>query len=133
MPDVVTDTHALIWYLEDSPRLGPDARSAFEACDRGESVVYVPTICLVEIVYLQEKGRIPTDLKSALYDALQAGNTGLVPYSLTLEVVDALAKVPRADVPDMPDRIIAATAVHLGVPLISRDRKLQLSSVETIW
>ncbi len=29
MPDVVTDTHALIWYLEDSPRLGPDARSAF--------------------------------------------------------------------------------------------------------
>jgi len=22
MRDVVTDTHALIWYLEDSPRLG---------------------------------------------------------------------------------------------------------------
>ena len=133
MPDVVTDTHALIWYLEDSPRLGADARSAFEACDRGESVIYVPTICLVEIVYLQEKGRIPTNLESALYDALQAGNTGLVPYSLTLDVVDALAKVPRAEVPDMPDRIIAATAVHLGVPLVSRDRKLQLSNVQTIW
>jgi PIN domain nuclease of toxin-antitoxin system len=133
MPDVVTDTHALIWYLEDSPRLGPDARSAFEACDRGESVVYVPTICLMEIVYLQEKGRIPTDLKSALDAALQAGNTGLVPSSLTLEIVDALGQVSRAEVPDMPDRIIAATAVHLGVPLLSRDRKLQLSSVQTIW
>ncbi len=133
MPDVVTDTHALIWYLEDSPRLGSAARSAFEACDRGECVVYVPTICLVEIVYLQEKGRIPTDLKSALDAALQAGNTGLVPSSLTLDIVDALVRVPRTEVPDMPDRIIAATAVHLGVPLISRDRKLQLSNVPTIW
>lgn len=133
MPDLVTDTHALIWYLEDSPRLGPDARSAFEACDRGESVIYVPTICLVEIVYLQEKSRIPFDLKSALDAALQGGSTGLVPYFLSVDVVDALAQVSRAEVPDMPDRIIAATAVHLGVPLISRDRKLQLSNVQTIW
>jgi PIN domain nuclease of toxin-antitoxin system len=133
MPDVVTDTHALIWYLEDSPRLGSAARSAFEACDRGECVVYVPTICLVEIVYLQEKRRIPAALKSALDAALQAGNTGLVPSSLTLDIVDALVQVPRTEVPDMPDRIIAATAVHLGVPLISRDRKLQLSNVQTIW
>ena len=133
MPDVVTDTHALIWYLADSPRLGSEAKSAFEACDRGESIVYVPTICLVEIVYLQEKGRIPADLKSALDAALRVGNTTLVPCSLTFDVVDALAKVPRAQVPDMPDRIIAATAVHLGLPLISRDRKLRLSTVETIW
>ena len=95
--------------------------------------MYVPTICLVEIVYLQEKGRIPTDLKSALDAALQAGNTGLVPSSLTLDIVDALVQVPRAEVADMPDRIIAATAVHLGVPLISRDRKLQLSKVQNIW
>lgn len=130
--DVVTDTHALIWYLEDSPRLGSDARDAFEACDRGESVVYVPTICLVEIIYLQEKGRIPTDLKSELDAALMVGNTGLSPISLTLDIVDALLQVPRSEVPDMPDRIIAATAVHLGVPLISRDRKLLLSSVQTI-
>ena len=133
MPDVVTDTHGLIWYLEDSPRLGSAARSAFEACDRGESVVYVPTICLVELVYLQEKGRIPGDLLSALDAALQAGDTGLLPVSLTLEIVDALKQIPRAEVPDMPDRIIAATAIHHDVPLISRDRKLQSSNVHTIW
>lgn len=56
MPDYVTDTHSLIWYLEDDPRLGPDANQAFEACDRGEAVIYIPVICLVEIVYLCEKG-----------------------------------------------------------------------------
>jgi PIN domain nuclease of toxin-antitoxin system len=133
MSDVVADTHALVWYLEDSPRLGPKARSAFDACDRGGGVVYVPTICLVEIIYLQDKGRIRADLSSELDAALQAGNTSLVPAALSLDVVKSLVHVPRSDVPDMPDRIIAATAVHLGVPLISRDRKLELSNIQTIW
>jgi PIN domain nuclease of toxin-antitoxin system len=88
---------------------------------------------LVEIIYLQEKGLIAANLKS-LFDAeMQAGTTGLTLVPLTAEVADAVARIPRAEVPDMPDRIIAATALHLGLPLISRDRKIQLSSVPTIW
>jgi PIN domain nuclease of toxin-antitoxin system len=133
MPDAVTDTHGLIWYLEDSPHLGAGARAAFNACDRGESVIYVPTICLVEIIYLQEKGRIPADLKAQLDTALEAGTTGLILASLTAAVANAVARVPRTEVPDMPDRIIAATALNLGLPLISRDRAIRLSTVQTVW
>jgi len=44
-----------------------------------------------------------------------------------------MRRVDRAQVPDLPDRSIAATAVHFGVPLISRDRKIRSSSVPTIW
>jgi hypothetical protein len=36
MTDVVTDTHALIWYLEDSPRLSQAANQVFDQLDRGE-------------------------------------------------------------------------------------------------
>jgi len=133
MPDFVTDTHGLIWYLEDSPRLGPAARKAFDACDRGQAVVYIPTICLVEIVYLQEKGRIPADLKVQLDAELRASTSGLAVTDLIAEVANAVAGVPRFEVPDMPDRIIAATALHLGLPLITRDRRIQLSGVNTIW
>ncbi len=35
MSNAVTDTHALIWYLEDSPRLGTAANRVFNECDRG--------------------------------------------------------------------------------------------------
>lgn len=35
--------------------------------------------------------------------------------------------------PDMPDRIIAGTALHLKLPLITRDHKIQLSQIDTIW
>ena len=41
--------------------------------------------------------------------------------------------VARADVPDMPDRIVVATAVNFGVPVISRDARIRASNVQTIW
>jgi predicted nucleic acid-binding protein len=44
-----------------------------------------------------------------------------------------LDTLPREAVPDMPDRIIAATALHLHVPLISRDRHIQMAGITTIW
>lgn len=40
MTNAVADTHSLIWYLEDDPRLSPAAREAFDDCDRGESTIY---------------------------------------------------------------------------------------------
>ncbi|MCI0389078.1 MAG: type II toxin-antitoxin system VapC family toxin [Acidobacteria bacterium] len=133
MPDAVTDTHGLIWYLENDPRLGPDASLVFSACDQGQAWIYVPTVCLVEIVYLQEKGRIPANLK-AIFDAkLKAGRSRVKLADLTAEVVDAMAQIPRSEVPDMPDRIIAATSLHLGLPLISKDRRIRSSIVTTIW
>ena len=133
MRNAVTDTHALIWYLEDSSRLSSAANQAFDRCDKGEIVVYIPTICIVEIVYLQERGRISADMKAQLEAGLMAGTSGMVLANLTSEVVDALATIPRDSVPDMPDRIIAATAIHLGLPLISKDSRMPLSGVSIIW
>lgn len=133
MPDAATDTHGLIWYLENDPRLGADASLLFADCDQGRAFIYVPTISLVEIVYLQEKGRISARLKTTFDAKLKAGRSGLKLIDLTAEVVDAMARIPRAEVADMPDRIIAATALHLGLPLISKDRRIRSSVVTTVW
>ena len=133
MNDFVTDTHGLIWYLEDSPRLGKAASAAFDACDRGDCIIYVPVICLVEITYLHEKGRIPLLLIQNLNHILRTDETGLVPMPLTTEVVTLLPDIPRSIVPDMPDRIIAATALYLGLPLLTRDSKIQQSGLHTVW
>ncbi|MGB3758191.1 MAG: type II toxin-antitoxin system VapC family toxin [Rivularia sp. (in: cyanobacteria)] len=133
MSDVVTDTHALIWYLEDSSRLSTVANEVFNKCDKGELLIHIPTICLVEIIYLQEKGRISSNMKAQLDNALINGNSGLILANLTAGVVDALATIPRNTVPDMPDRIIVATAKHLGLPLISKDNKITSSRISIIW
>ena len=44
-----------------------------------------------------------------------------------------MRQVSRADVPDMPDRIVAATGIYFGVPVISRDGKIRASNVQTVW
>jgi predicted nucleic acid-binding protein len=57
----------------------------------------------------------------------------LTVYHLTEVVAESLELVPRKDVPDMPDRIIAATALHLGLPLVTRDGKIRAVNITTIW
>ncbi|MBD2246250.1 type II toxin-antitoxin system VapC family toxin [Nostoc sp. FACHB-888] len=133
MSDLVTDTHALIWYLEDSPNLSVPANEAFDKCDRSEITIYIPTICLVEIVYLQERRRISADMKFLLDNALANESSGLALVNLTTEIVDTLSTILRDTVPDMPDRIIAATAKYMSLPLISRDAKIIPSGISIIW
>jgi predicted nucleic acid-binding protein len=56
------------------------------------------------------------------------------PVELTIEIARSIARVPRDLVPDMPDRILAATALALGVPLVTRDERLRgFGEIETIW
>jgi predicted nucleic acid-binding protein len=49
------------------------------------------------------------------------------------DIVDGMRQIGRADVPDLPDRIVAATAVYFGVPVISLDGKIRSAKVATIW
>lgn len=44
-----------------------------------------------------------------------------------------MRQVSRSEVPDMPDRMIAATAIYVDVPVISRDRHIRSANLKTIW
>jgi hypothetical protein len=44
-----------------------------------------------------------------------------------------MRQVPRADVPDMPDRIVAAAGVYFEAPVISRDGRIRASNLRTVW
>ena len=57
----------------------------------------------------------------------------LVEVAVDGQIVEAMSKIPRSAVPDLPDRIVAATGLHFGVPVISRDSKIQAADLNTIW
>ncbi len=130
---LVADTHALIWYLYSDPRLSPVAGSSMDAADAAGDQIGLSSISLVEILYLSEKGRIHPQALERILVELRRPGARLVEVPLDHIVVEAMRDVDRVRVPDMPDRIIAATAVHLGVPLVSKDRKIQLAGLATIW
>jgi predicted nucleic acid-binding protein len=49
---------------------------------------------------------------------------GVAETHAALWYLEAMRQVPRAQVPDLPDRIVAATAAYLRVPVISRDGRI---------
>lgn len=133
MISAVADTHTIVWYLFSDRRLSTSARDAIEGAAASGDQVAFSAITLAEIVYLAEKGRIQSTTYSRLIAAIGAQDAVLTVVAFDEAVAGYLHQVGRNQVPDMPDRIIAATALALGMPLISRDGKIRLSGVSTIW
>ena len=128
----VADTHAVIWYLFADERLSATARTMIEEAAAGGDQIAFSSITLAEIIYLSEKGRIDPATLDRLLTAVDSEDAVLVEVPFDRHVAQALREVERTQVPDLPDRIIAATALHLVLPLISRDGKIQLADVNTI-
>jgi PIN domain nuclease of toxin-antitoxin system len=109
----VAGTHAGLWYVFGDPQLSPLARSTIEAAAKARRKIALPVISLAEIVYLVEKGRLAASAYQELQRALYDPNHVLQESPVTSEIVDAMQQAPRVDIPDMPDRIVDATAVYL--------------------
>jgi PIN domain nuclease of toxin-antitoxin system len=129
----VADTHAVVWYLFNDPRLSAAARKFIEQAVKGGNQVGVSSISIAEMVYLSEKGKIQQSAVEDLVNALADPDNVLTELPVTAAVDRDMQAVPRKDVPDMPDRIVAATSLGFGVLLISRDAKIQATTLQTIW
>ena len=125
---LVLDTHSVIWLLHADVRLSSLARQRIDAATGQGAQVAISSISLVETAYLEEKGRIPAGTLQGLLHLLNNAEPSLAEVPVTRNIIAALLDVSRETVPDMPDRIIAATALSLGVPLVSRD-----SQIQTVW
>lgn len=135
MNSIVTDTHALLWYINDTGNLSKMAESAFERAEQSGDLIYVPSIVVVELRYLVEKRREidEPDYQSVLA-LLKSSFSAIIVAPLDLKVAESLTQILRQTVPDMPDRIIAATALALGLPLVTADHNIRaLSNITTIW
>ena len=131
---VVADTHAIIWYITEPNKLSNNAFIALEKAVNDGDFIYLSAISLVEICYLVEKGKLPAIVLQRLTEVLTEPEAEIAIVPLDLAIGLTIQNLDRDTVPDMPDRIIAATAYHLKLPLITRDQKIQaLQNIRTIW
>src|SRR3972149_11534443 len=129
----IADTHPLIWYLFEDSRLSRAAKQFMERSAKDGGRIGFSAISVVEIVYLIEKAKIKPEALPRLLTAISIENSALVEVPVTGRIAQEMGSIRRESIPDMPDRIIAATALNLNIPVISRDRKIKISKLETIW
>jgi PIN domain nuclease of toxin-antitoxin system len=129
----ILDTHTALWSVFDRKRISQAALQAIRRSVGAGKPLLVSAISLVETIYLVERGRIPLEAYRKLEAALLDPASGLVVVPVDEDVAQAVFRIPRQTVPDMPDRIIAATALRHNLPLLTRDSRIQAAGIKTIW
>jgi PIN domain nuclease of toxin-antitoxin system len=132
MSSVVIDTHILIWDQLDPKRISKKARKALELAEENHKIILCE-ISFWEISILMKKRRLVMDMSylDFINDVLQTKNYHL--QGMNAEIAFLGSEIDL-DTKDPADRIIAATSIVLGLPLISADQfMLKSTEIKTIW
>jgi PIN domain nuclease of toxin-antitoxin system len=119
----VIDTAPLVAAIAGSPEaLGRRARREVERASRGSGRIGVPSLCLFEIAQLEERRRVRLRVPFRDWCDLVIQSSAFVFLPLELDHVVEARALPALK--DPFDRLIAGTALALGVPLLTPDRRI---------
>ena len=126
----VADTHALLWWFTNSPKLGSKATLVFQECEKGESVIFVPSIVIAEALSIFDRKRVAFDFRKLFTKINKSENYVIIP----LDIIILQKMIDLKDIPELHDKIIVSTAKYLGLPLITKDSVLRnLPQIKTVW
>lgn len=127
--DFITDTHSLVWYFTEDPRLSKKAFEAFEGTIK-EGTVVVPAVVLAEIMYIAKRGRITLTFEETLKKIGEYENFSIAPLD-----ADILKTADRIETDmEMHDKLIVATALYYEAKLITRDEQIRKAGiVSVVW
>lgn len=123
MPLLLLDTHTLVWSVQDSPKLGPQAKRTINQAAR-ESRVAVSAITPWEIALLVSKDRLQLGVEVMQWIHVALAKPGVKLAPLEPEIAVASTRLPFEIHGDPADRILVATARHLGATLVTADGEL---------
>ena len=130
MTALVLDTHALLWWATEPERMSERAAAAL----RGADELVVAPVTWWELARLVERRRLR--VTKPLRGWLQDLATGVRTAALTPAIAATAAQLPAAFPKDPFDRLIYATAIENGLPLVTADRALRAQDPEgrlVVW
>jgi PIN domain nuclease of toxin-antitoxin system len=130
---IVLDTHAWIWFTSNPEALSQKAKKVVEAAVEEKNLL-VSSISAWEVALLVKKGRLKLTMDVTDWIAKSEN----LPFIQFIPVTNSIAvksvNLPPPLHPDPADRIIIATALSTGSPIVTKDKKISdYSHVKTIW
>lgn len=126
---LLLDTHALLWMLDDNPRLSATARAAIG--DFGNELL-ISSVSGFEIATKHRIGKLPefASIARDLPELLLAVDHSPLPVGMAHAALAGALDHPHKD----PfDRLLIAQARIEGVPIVSNERLFDGFGVERIW
>ena len=125
------DTHTWVWLFSAPDRLSRRALDAVESAD----LVFVPAIACWELALLTARGRVAVSIPLPRWfdEAFADPRFRLAPLTPAIAIRAAELDWKHRD---PADRLIVATAIELGAPLLTRDERIQssaLTGLVPIW
>jgi PIN domain nuclease of toxin-antitoxin system len=130
---IVLDTHVWIWWLSNPKTLSQRAQTAVtKAIEDG--AIFISSISSWEVALLVARDRLRLTMEVSDW----IGKSEVLPFVTFVPVDNAIAlravSLPGSFHNDPADRIIVATSLTLGAPVITRDERiLNYRHVKAIW
>ena len=125
MSSLLLDSHALLWWQADDPKLGAGARQAIE---RPDSVLHFSAASIWELAIKRAQRKL--DLPDSLLDVLAEEGFVEVAVSATHGLL-AGALPPHHR--DPFDRMIVAQAQSEGLTVVTCDERIATYGVPVLW
>ena len=131
---IVVDTHILVWWVDgDTRQLSRKARQALKEHARREELL-IASISVFEITSLERRGRLRFKMSASEWLAQVRRLPEFRIEPLTDAIAERAGQFGDAFPGDPADRMIAATALLRGVPLVTHDDRLRrIEYLKTIW
>jgi PIN domain nuclease of toxin-antitoxin system len=125
---VLLDTHTLLWALDTPQRLGDLARRLIEDPD---NEILISPVTPWELAIKVNSGKMPSHvLVTDFHGVIQRQNFTAIPLEPLQAIRSGLLPWHHRD----PfDRLLAAQALDLDVPIVSIDKAFDRYGVKRIW
>jgi len=122
------DTHAVIWYFEDSQRI---PQRITELIDNAESGICISSVSLWEIAIKMNLGKLVLTYSfDELLDRINGSDSEIL--QIKDEYLKLLLKLPEIH-KDPFDRLITAAAIAEDLTVITADENIRKYDVKWIW